>query len=70
MWDKFESEKKHNNIKLHMSLAFITDDCDGLMPEWLNMVRSVVDSEDPPLNIWRETLRQKDPACYQENPRQ
>ena len=37
---------------------FIMNDCDELIPEWLNVVKSVVASENLPLNIYRETLLQ------------
>lgn len=54
--DLYDPHRSHA-VKLYVKRVFISDNCEGLVYPWLRFMRGVIDSEDLPLNISRETLQ-------------
>jgi molecular chaperone HtpG len=53
----FFSLRKEDGLKLYARKVLIQEYCRDLLPEYLRFVQGVVDSEDIPLNISRETVQ-------------
>lgn len=46
-----------NNIKLYCNRVFVSDNCKDLIPDYLMVLRGVIDSPDIPLNVSRSSLQ-------------
>ncbi|HBX23278.1 MAG TPA: molecular chaperone HtpG [Desulfotomaculum sp.] len=55
--ERFGFGKLDPGVHLYCRKVMIQQNAEGLLPEWLRFVRGVVDSEDIPLNISRETMQ-------------
>ena len=46
-----------NRIQLYQNQVFVTDNVEGIVPDFLQMLRGVIDSPDIPLNVSRSYLQ-------------
>ncbi|MDJ0835913.1 MAG: molecular chaperone HtpG [Acidobacteriota bacterium] len=53
----YGQDPHEHGLKLYVKRVFIQDDCKALLPRFLRFLRGVVESEDLPLNVSRESIQ-------------
>ena len=57
-FDMFKKTDNVGRIKLYVRGVLVSDKNEEMLPDWLTFVRGIVDSDDLPLNVSRETMQQ------------
>ena len=60
--EKWGMARQDPGVNLYSRKVLIESRCDKLLPEWMRFIKGVVDSEDLPLNISRESMQARAPA--------
>jgi len=53
-----QQTNKKGHIKLYVQKVLITDDCSDMLPDYLKFIKGVIETENLPLNISRESLQE------------
>ncbi len=53
----YDLNTQKDRIQLYQNQVFVTDNVEGIVPEFLTMLRGVIDSPDIPLNVSRSYLQ-------------
>ena len=56
-FDKNKPIFEHKNISLYCNRVFVTDNVEGILPDYLSLLHGVIDSPDIPLNVSRSFLQ-------------
>lgn len=54
---KNQLDLKKNRVQLYCNQVYITDELDGILPEFMTLLHGVIDSPDIPLNVSRSYLQ-------------